>query len=146
MEGNYGLLNCLEVGTYFGYSSTGYTFGWLDLQEHRSHLLNYGAQANFHPISLFSTANSSRWDIWLSYKLGYAHHLGVVKQSHFGGYKQSFSENGFGAGLAFFPFKREKLGFHFEYNTGNWQLKQKGFREQKRNNDFRWGMSYKFSK
>jgi hypothetical protein len=77
----------------------------------------------------------------MSYKLGYA--------SQFGGFKQSFSENGVGVGLAFFPFKKENLGFHFEWNTGQWQLKDRlsgSPWEKKQNHDFRWGLSYKFGK
>jgi len=109
-EVNYGLLSCLEVGSYFGFSNMGNTSSFDIRSLKNNYLLNFGGQVNLHPISLFSTDNRSRWDIWFSYKLG------VAKESRF--FKKSFWENGFGFGLAFFPFKKENLGFNFEFNAG----------------------------
>lgn len=139
-ELNYGLLSCLEVGAYFGYSNMGDAPASLrhTADAHPYHLLNYGGQVNFHPISLFLRQNRSGWDLWMSYKCGLA--------NQFGGYKKSSFENGFGAGIAFFPFKKQNLGFHFEYNTGKWEAKQGALRRKGLDHDFRWGISYKFGK
>ncbi|MCL2027928.1 MAG: hypothetical protein FWG79_05510 [Bacteroidales bacterium] len=135
-EGNYGLLSCLEVGAYFGFSDMG-RIRISDAQGiQHSYLLNFGGQVNFHPLGLFLNESRNRWDLWFGYKYGYA--------VEYGFFEQSFFENGLGFGLSFFPFKKQNIGFHFEYNTGDWGLKKVALSTKRLAHDFRWGICYKF--
>jgi hypothetical protein len=139
IEANYGLLSCLEVGAYFGYSDQGYRYTWTNGEFPTEHAfaINFGGQVNFHPLGLFLNQNRSRWDLWIGYKLGHSREY----DKWFG---RSTVENGWGFGFGYFPFKKQSLGFNFEYNTGNWALKRTVFTKAKRDRDFRWGVSYKF--
>ena len=140
IEANYGLLSCLQIGGYFGYSNQGYTHSWTngEFVSEYAFAVNYGGQINFHPLGLFLNRNRNSWDLWMGYKYG--------RSKEYGAFRRSAAEDGWGGGVCYFPFKKQSLGFHFEYSSGNWQLKRDIFSQKKHDQDFRWGISYKFGK
>jgi hypothetical protein len=151
-EINYGLLSCLQIGGYFGYSWEGYSRGGVgtgnDIEwfKEPAYAINYGAQLNFHPLDLLLNRNLNGVDVWLSGKFGQAseHSYSILHNEK---RWQSFTEYGFGAGIAIFPFKQKRLGLYFEFSAGDWLLKTKKLNTDGMGQfDFRWGVSYKFGK
>jgi hypothetical protein len=145
-EVNYGLLSCLEIGSYFGYSRKGYIHSYVIedsitttfTSSKYASIINYGGQINFHPLGLFLNKDRSKVDLWIGYKYGQA----IERIS--GSTYLSFIENGCSLGIGYYPLRKRTIGFHFEYSVGSWQLKEIPSGKNKYANDFRWGISYKF--
>ncbi|MDL2309379.1 hypothetical protein LJC53_07345, partial [Bacteroidales bacterium OttesenSCG-928-C03] len=120
LEGNYGLLNFLEIGAYVGYAR--YKDCIVILTEpadsngliHNAalkdgHFLSYGLQANFHIFPLFIKKPDFRFDLYVTAKYGGRSSL-VSKD-----YKYSH-EWGVGLGLAFYF--TQQIGIFGEYSLG----------------------------
>lgn len=148
VEANYGLLSCLEVGLYFGFTNMGAILGHPNYPIIRRYLLHLGGQVNFHPIGLIVDQDRSRFDFWLSYKYGRNKRYQNTKQSVMKPYLlPPPSEYGFGLGFGFYPFKTKNLGFYLEYSVGQWPLKYTNIYKAlaEIDHEVRWGAFYKIN-
>lgn len=129
LEGNYGVLNFLEVGVYLGYAryksiiheystppdSNGIIWGG-EIKD--GHVLSYGINANFHIFPLFIKKPDFRFDLYVTAKYGGRSSL-VSKN------KEDKYSHEFGIGLGFAFYFSKPVGIFAEYSIGRYYLGEK---------------------
>jgi hypothetical protein len=129
VEGNYGLLNFLEVGAYLGYSQYQKVIVVENSDTRRiiySHLPFYGINANFHLLPFIVKKDNFWIDLYLSSKVGGYYFWNGANNSSA---RKNNLDYGIYGGLAAYPGKH--WGLFLEYGYGN-------------NTNWRTGLSFKF--
>jgi hypothetical protein len=119
LEGNYGILNFLEVGVYMGYARYIATIsdtleGMVGGYYKPGHFLSYGINANLHIFPFFIKKPNFRFDLYVTAKYGGRSSL-VSKE-----YKY---EHEWAAGLGFAFYFSKCVGLFAEYSFGKFYIK-----------------------
>lgn len=132
-EGNYGILNFIETGVYFGFSNFQTSY------PRDTYLTpSYGINVNLHIIPMFIKANDFRFDLYLSGKYG-GRYITTPSNYFIHGH---YDEYGIGGGISFYLW--DHIGIFTEYSFGKYHLVDFGKMTLKDNTKFRYGLTFKF--
>lgn len=132
LEGNYGVLNFLEVGLYVGYARYKDAIwdasdlipdsnGLISGEVKDGHVLSYGINANLHIFPFFIKKPDFRFDLYVTAKYGGRSSL-VSKDFRY--------SHEFGIGLGFAFYFSKYVGIFGEYSIGRYYLGEKGPRDE----------------
>jgi len=108
LEANYGINKYAELGIYTG-------FNWESSQSVMPNIYwNYGINANFHILPFFIKQADSRFDLYISGKLGGIRPLG---ENTYNPYHPLWSDYGIYGGVVFYPL--DHIGAFIEYGKGS---------------------------
>ncbi|MDR0368554.1 MAG: hypothetical protein LBH82_05370 [Bacteroidales bacterium] len=122
LEGNYGVLNFLEVGTYLGYAQ--YRHAIFTLYDNDNslvgavsqdgHFLSYGVQGNLHIFPFFIKMPDFRFDLYVTAKYGGRSSLTSKDYPY---------EHEWATGLGFAFYFAKHAGIFAEYSFGKFYIK-----------------------
>ncbi|MFO7656540.1 MAG: outer membrane beta-barrel protein [Bacteroidales bacterium] len=133
IEANYGILNYLEIGAYFGYSRFDFfLINWADTTaiKKRYNTPFYGVNCNFHILPFLIKKDDFRFDLYITGKYG-GLYFTTPGNHNLHGHQ---NEYGIGAGFSLYIWKH--LGLYTEYSYGKYYFDDK--------NKLRYGLSLKF--
>lgn len=147
IEGNYGISNFIELGTYLGYSKFEYLYKLSHdsivggpYTHKDSNTLFYGISLNFHIFPLLVKEDDFRFDLYGTVKAGglyfqEPYYIFVRQHPYFvQSNKKMLFEYGIGGGLSFYLGKH--WGLYTEYTIGRYYLRN--------NRQLRYGLTFKF--
>jgi hypothetical protein len=137
IEANYGTLNFIESGAYFGYSKFTYlreivpdSFNTGGYSVEDNNTFFYGIGINLHILPFLIKADDFRFDLYLTAKLGGFYFTKPTDYSIYGHPIELL----FGGGLSFYPGKH--IGLFMEYCYGKYPYGDK--------TNLRYGLTFKF--
>lgn len=133
IEANYGILNYLEIGAYFGYSRFDFfKINWADttVSIKKYNTPFYGVNCNFHILPFLIKKDDFRFDLYITGKYG-GLYFTIPGNHNLHGHQ---NEYGIGAGFSFYIWKH--FGLFTEYCFGKYFYDDK--------NKLRYGLSLKF--
>jgi hypothetical protein len=136
-ECNYGLLDNLEPGFYFGYSRFNRLNGLSQTKKY--HTPSYGLSVNFHILPFFANDKEFKFDLYLIGRYG-GIYLNTPSDYQWNGHYDEYCSGG---GLALYMWRH--LGFYMEYSYGKYHfLDMAELNTMERNTKVRYGISFKF--
>lgn len=136
IEANYGLLNYLEVGAYFGYSKfeffeiTSSVDSIFSIKTKNYNTPFYGINLNFHIFPFLIKRDDFRFDLYVTGKYG-GLFFTTPDYYYLHGHVHEF---GIGGGFSFYIWKH--LGLYIEYSYGKYHYED--------NSNLRYGITLKF--
>jgi len=133
IEGNYGVTNYIELGTYLGFQKIEIpSINWTDSSVIDNSFVNplYGINANLHLFPFIIHQKDFRFDLYVTGKFG-----GVYYNTPDNYYLHgNMVEYGIGGGASFYIW--DHLGLYAEYCYGKYYFRD--------NKNFRYGLTFKF--